>query len=77
MSVPPYLGWDLFPGYDRLKESLKRTEKAAFVEEGFVRFLNRIRPKDAPELTKPHHTAESIADDTEKAFRDRVAWWGG
>jgi len=77
MSVPPYLGWDLFPGNERLQVSLKRTEKAAFVEEGFLRFLNRIRPKGAPKVTKPHHTAESIADDTEVAFRARVRWWGG
>jgi hypothetical protein len=77
LNVPPFLVWEIHPGFDRLQLVLALTEKAAFVPEGFLRWLNRVRPKEAPELTAVPLTVEGVADQTEKAFRRRVQWWGG
>jgi hypothetical protein len=77
LNVPPFLLWELHPGFDRLQAVLAMAEKAAFVPEGFLRWLNRVRPKGEPELTVVPLTVEGVADETEKAFRWRVQWWGG
>jgi hypothetical protein len=42
MNVPPFLLWQGLPGWQRLQSALARTEKAAFVPEGFLRWLNRV-----------------------------------
>jgi len=42
-----------------------------------LRWLNKIRPKEQPEVTELQLTAERLADETTKAFRQRVEWWGG
>lgn len=77
LNIPPFLHWEIHPGFDRLQEVLAMAEKAAFVPEGFLRWLNRARPKGEPELTAVPLTVEGVADETEKAFRWRVQWWGG
>ena len=77
LNVPPFLVWEIHPGFDRLQGVLALAEKAAFVPEGFLRWLNRIRPKGEPELTAVPVTVEGVADETGKAFRWRVQWWGG
>jgi hypothetical protein len=77
LNVPPFLLWEIHPGFDRLQRVLALAEKAAFVPEGFLRWLNRIRPKGEPELPAVPLTVEGVADETEKVFRWRVQWWGG
>jgi hypothetical protein len=77
LNVPPFLLWEIHPGFVRLQAVLALAEKAAFVPEGFLRWLNRVRPKGEPELTAVPLTVEGVADETEKAFRWRVQWWGG
>jgi hypothetical protein len=77
LNIPPFLVWEVHPGFDRLRVVLAMAEKAAFVPEGFLRWLNRVRPKGEPELTAVPLTVEGVADETEKAFRQRVQWWGG
>jgi hypothetical protein len=78
MSVPPFVGWEGLPGFDRLQRALKVAEKAAFVPEGMVRWLNAIRPQGAPGATPEGLiSAQESADGLEKLFRESVASWGG
>ncbi len=77
LSVPPFVLWEVLPGYERLKRALDRTERAAFVAEGFLRWMNHNRPAEDPPWTELTLTASDLADATEAAFRERVAWWGG
>jgi hypothetical protein len=77
LSVPPFNDLEEFPGFDRLQRSLALAEKAAFEPEGFLRWLNRIRPKDEPEAKKASLTVEGVAKASAEMFRSRVAWWGG
>lgn len=51
MEVPPFLIWEQFPGYDRLKKSLALAERDAFDPEGYRRWLNEIRSKGGSEVT--------------------------
>lgn len=37
LNIPPFLLWQEFPGFQRLQIALDLTEKAAFVQRGFVR----------------------------------------
>jgi hypothetical protein len=76
-TVPPFLLWEGFPGFDRLQRSLALAEKAAFGSEGFLRWLNTVRPTGRPELTEVPLTVEGVADANEKVFRQRVEWWAG
>jgi hypothetical protein len=77
LNVPPFLLWDKLPGLNRLKRALDLTEKAALTPEGFLRWLNRIRPAGEPERTEIALSAEEFADAAAKLFQDRVEWWGG
>jgi hypothetical protein len=77
LNVPPFLIWEIHPGFDRLQLVLAMTEKAAFVPQGFLVWLNRIRPKGEQELTAVPLTVERVAAANEEAFRHRVEWWGG
>jgi hypothetical protein len=77
LSVPPFLHWEILPGFDRLQRALAFTEKAAFVPEGFLRWLNRVRPKGQPELTAVPLTVEGVADAIAEAFRQSLQWWEG
>jgi hypothetical protein len=76
LNVPPFLHWEILPGFDRLQHTLAIAEKAAFVPEGFLRWLNRRRPKGMPELTTVPITAEGIATEIAEAYRQRARWWG-
>jgi hypothetical protein len=77
LSIPPLAGWEGLPGFDRLQRALDLAEKAAFVPEGFLRWLNAIRPAGQPERTEVPCTAEGMAAAAEDMFRERVQWWGG
>ena len=77
MNVPPFAYWDFLPGFHRLKRALDAAQEAAFVPEGFVRWLNEIRPAGAPEQTAAPVSPEEFADALETFFRQRVEWWGG
>jgi hypothetical protein len=76
-GIPPFALWECLPGFEDLRQTLAQAEKAAFVPEGFLRWLNAVRPAGQQELTEVPLTAERLADATEKVFRERVAWWGG
>lgn len=77
MNVPPLLLWEGFPGFNRLQQALALAERAAFVPEGFLRWLNRVRPAGDSELPAVPLTVEGVADATADMFRQRAAWWGG
>jgi hypothetical protein len=77
LSVPPFALMEGLPGFDRLRRALALTERAAFVPAGFLRWLNEARPAGAAEMTEVPLTAEAVADEVERLFRDRAAWWGG
>jgi hypothetical protein len=77
LNIPPFLLWKELPGFDRLQRALALTEQAAFVPEGFLRWLNCVRPTVERELTEVPFTAEGIADATAKMYQARVEWWGG
>ena len=77
MHVPPFLLWENLPGFDRLERALGLAEKAAFVPEGMLRWLNAMRPAGEPLVTEVGLTAASVAAATEEVFRQRVGWWGG
>lgn len=75
--LPVDLLWQDLPGFDRLQRALELTEKARFVDEGFLRWLNSMRPADTPKHDRIPITPEQIAAQYETMFRDRVAWWNG
>jgi hypothetical protein len=77
LTVPPFLLWEGFPGFDRLQRALALAEKSAFTPEGFLNWLNTVRPAGQPELIEVPLTVESVADANEEAFRQRAAWWSG
>ncbi|SRR5579871_5816918 len=77
MTVPPFTLWEGLPGFERLQLALSLSEKAAFEAEGFLRWLNSIRPAGEPKRLKVPLTVEGLADATEELFRERVEWWGG
>ena len=77
MTVPPFALWENLPGFDRLQRALKLAERAAFAPEGFLRWLNDIRPAGEAKRTEVPLTVEGVAAATEELFRKRVKWWGG
>jgi hypothetical protein len=78
MNVPPFAAWEGLPGFDRVQRALQLAERAAFVPDGMVRWLNSVRPDGKPEATvEGLISAEKLADALEELFRQRVAWWGG
>jgi hypothetical protein len=77
MTVPPFAIWQGLPGFDRLQQALQLAETAAFAPEGFLRWLNAIRPAGEAKRTEVPLTVEGVAVATEVLFRKRVAWWGG
>ena len=77
MNVPPFLLWEEFPGFKRLQDALAMAEQAAFKPEGFLRWMNDVRPKGDPEHTEEDlWTVEEVADGFEKVYRKRAEWWG-
>jgi hypothetical protein len=77
MSVPPFLTWEVLPGFERLRRALALADKAAFTPEGFLRWLNGSRAAGEPERTELPCTAEGLADAASELFGRRVEWWGG
>jgi hypothetical protein len=77
LTIPSFALWEGLPGFDRLQRALNSSEKMAFEAEGFLRWLNAIRPAGEPERLKVPLTAEGLADANEELFRERVDWWGG
>jgi hypothetical protein len=77
LNVPPFLLWKVLPGFDRLERYLAIAEKVAFYPEGFLRWMNRVRPEEEPELTEVPVTAEGLADAAETMYRERAKWWEG
>jgi hypothetical protein len=77
MTIPPFALWEHLPGFDRLQRALRLAERAAFAPEGFLRWLNDIRPAGEAKWTKVPLTVEGMAAATGQLFRERVDWWGG
>jgi hypothetical protein len=77
LNVSPWLLLEDFPGFDRLQRALALTEQTAFKPEGFLRWLNVVRPAGAPELTRVPLTVEVVANATAEMYRARAAWWSG
>jgi hypothetical protein len=77
MTLPPFAVWEGLPGFDRLQRALQMAEKSAFAPEGFLRWLNAIRPAGEPERSEVPLTAEGMAAAAGELFRQRVHWWGG
>jgi hypothetical protein len=77
LTIPPFVIWKCLPGFDRLQRALTLSEKAAFLPEGFLRWLNDVRPSGEPKRVQVPLTVEQFVAATEESFRERVAWWGG
>lgn len=75
LNVLPFLMWEPFPGFERLRHALATAEEAAFAPEGFLRWLNTVRPEGKPEQTELSLNPEKVAATNEAAFRERVRWW--
>jgi hypothetical protein len=60
-GIEPFVTWQELPGYLRLQHALESAEKAAFVPEGVLRYLNRRRPKDHPAWTTVPWNPERVA----------------
>lgn len=77
MNASPWQLWEYLPGYERLQRALALSEKAAFVEEGFLRWFNEVAPAGEPVRTEVPFTVEGIAETTEEAYQMLVKWWNG
>jgi hypothetical protein len=77
LTIPPLAFWKSLPGFHRLQQALDVSERAAFYPEGFLRWMNRVRPAGEPEQLQVRLTAEGWAAAAEAMFRERIAWWGG
>jgi hypothetical protein len=77
LNVPPFAVWEKLPGFNRLQGALGVAEMLAFVPEGVVCWLNRIRPAGWAKVQECHITADWYADQHEAFFREQVKWWGG
>lgn len=77
LHVPPFVLMDELPGFSRVRRAIKSADNAAFTEEGFLRWLNRVRPEGDPELTEVPISAEQMADAAEDAFRQQADRLGG
>jgi hypothetical protein len=75
--IPPYALWQSLPGYDRLQRALELTEEVAWTAEDYLRWFNGLQPGGGPEATQVGVTAETVADELEEWFRERVRWWSG
>jgi hypothetical protein len=80
MHIPPFLLWEMLPGFDRLQRALALAEKATFFPEDMVRLLNTIRHKHKHEATvatvENLMSAEKVADELAKMFRQRADAYG-
>lgn len=62
--------WKTHPGYERVERARSLSKKAAFVEEGYARWLKAR--SEAPVIT-----AEAVAQELEEMYRQRITWWQG
>jgi hypothetical protein len=76
-NLPALAIWECMPGFARLRDALALAERAAFIPEGVVAWLNRMRDEGKPEVTQPPVTPDEVAAWLGKQFRERVKWWGG
>lgn len=76
LHVPDRLLWQEFPGYQRLDRLLELSKGLSFVPKGFLRWLNRNRPKGSPKHKRLPITSKQIARSNEHVYRDRARWWG-
>jgi hypothetical protein len=74
---PPFLLWEDLPGFKQFQSALKLTDLVAFTAEGFLRWLNKVRPAGYPPITEVPVTAERTAGDVERALQIRIEWWSG
>lgn len=77
LGVPGLLVWGVYPGFERLQETLARAAAVAFSAEEMLAWRNDKRPAGIPAQTAVSLTAEAFAADLETVFRQRVGWWGG
>jgi hypothetical protein len=75
LNVPPFVLWKRYPGFERLERALTLAEKAAFTRDGFLHWLNTVRPAGEPEATEVRFTPESVADDIAIVFQKLVDQW--
>jgi hypothetical protein len=84
LGIPAFAAWQRLPGFQRLQHAMQLLEDktsgpiSAFRPEEMLCWLSRICSKGMPKpslasLISP----ESFADELDKVFRQRVAWWGG
>jgi hypothetical protein len=67
----------VLPGFERIQSALKLTDQVAFTSEGFLRWLNEIRPASDPPIVEVPITAAKVADGADEFFRLRVGFWSG
>ena len=77
MQIYPYLQWQTFPGYSRLKGALAAAEEFSFTPEAYLRWVNSNRRAAEPELSELPLTEAAEAAEIMEAYRCRVRWWGG
>jgi hypothetical protein len=77
LSVPPLRLWEETPGYQRVMGCLEIAERAAFTADGFLRWLNDVRPAGAPRVTALTLTADMLADSLEGVYRKRAKYHAG
>jgi len=75
LTVP--LLWAGLPGSERLMRSIAAARRAASSPKEFLAWMNRQRPAGTPEVKEIKFTAEWVAEETEREFRERVRWWTG
>jgi hypothetical protein len=73
VTIPPFTFLEGLPGFHRLERALARAQEAAFVPEGFLRWLNDVRPPGQPEVTDVPLTVEGVADEIEKRYRQSIS----
>lgn len=61
LGVPAFSLWTKYPGYERMASTVTLAGKMSYVAVGFVRSLNRKRPKGAPKMTKCPLTVKIVA----------------
>jgi hypothetical protein len=83
IGIPPSLdAWEGLPGFHDVQLALRLLEKGAFPRPFSLDEVRQWRGRDRdpgePEVTEAEvGTAELLADELEKIFRDNVVSWGG
>ena len=84
LTLPPFVLWQLLPGFDRLECAIDRLENReqgpppAFEPEGMVRWMSQMQPDGQSEPTLERLLSpDRFADDLEKGLRHCVKMHGG